>query len=268
MKKIIPPVDFVNEVGLKIAKEIYFFSPQLFYRRFDSKNIPSVALRSSILFTTNGRFFLVTAAHLFFAEIYEKDIDVNRIEIAIGNEYHKLGGILVTCDPNGDDIYDPDKIDTAVFELDNDTANSITKKYQFLPWIKIHFGHESSAVLKYLIVGYPQAYTKLYYPDKAVISTPFVLAATGADHQYYLQEGIDENKIIVLPIKKDNAELPKLEGISGCGVWIVSSLGSERPEYKLVSIVTGSDKDSLTLYSIRIEAIRMILSKRFSISDI
>jgi hypothetical protein len=63
-------------------------------------------------------------------------------------------------------------------------------------------------------------------------------------------------------------ELPELEGISGCGVWIVFHLFSEFPDYKLVSIITGEDNDSSYLYSSRIEVLKIILNKGFGLSDL
>ena len=267
---IISTSTYLSEVGLRIAREVAQFTPQLFYVKRNIRLAP-FALASSILLTVNSRFYLVTAAHSFYGD------NVDNIGIMINNVFCKLGGTLINCEPNDSADHEPNKIDMAVFELHNDTVEFIKTKYQFLPWSKISFDHVSSKNVNYLIFGYPASETRKHFPTKEVISSTFTLASYGLDMKYYLSHKIDACKKIMLPLLENQigksssnniTELPELEGISGCGVWSFFDLFSEFPNYKLVSIITGRDNDSTYLYSSRIEVLKIILNKGFGLSNL
>ena len=85
---------------------------------------------------------------------------------------------------------------------------------------------------------------------------------------YYYQTNIDIEKIIVLsgdqnkiqPVNNNSQFLlSEFTGISCCGVWHVTCFSLECPEYKLVSIITGEDKNKTVFYSTRVNAIFSIL---------
>jgi hypothetical protein len=256
------------EVGNKISKEIFHFTPQLFVK--PKKNLPPFAFSSSILLTVNNKFYLITAAHTFYNE------NVDKIGICINDVFCKLGGSLIYSEPNDTINYDPNKLDMAVFELHNDTSEFLKTKYRFLPLSELAFDHVSSKHIRYLICGFPAIETSKNFPTKEVFSSTFSLASHGADPDVYLNNKIDINKTIILPIIQNKIEttsirntpsLPELEGISGCGVWVVSNLLSKMPNFKLVSIITGINYDKSVLYSSRIDTLKIILQNGFNHSD-
>ena len=173
MSNIISPLDFVHQVGIEIANSVSIFTPHL-VRLLTGPNQLAQLLSSSILITVSNRFFLVTTAHSF------NDEDVNRIGIKIENHFCKLQGLSVSCDPNESDNHDPNKIDIAVIELQNDAVAFLSRKYQFLPWTKILFAHTSSEKLKYLILGYPKNQTQSLYPTKTVLPCAILSPAISA----------------------------------------------------------------------------------------
>jgi hypothetical protein len=234
-----------------------------------------MAHSSSVLVSVKNRFFLVGAAHSFF------DVDIGKdIRIMIDNYSYELGGNLRYFEPNKNDgAYVPNNADMAVFELSNGFVRSIEKKYNFLPWSRIVFGHESSKDARYFLQGYPEKITGTDFPTYKIHSSAFNLAAIGFEKDFYMEENIDSRKVIAVTadqsvwrkmpvINQGEVKLSELGGISGSGVWNVFNLESETPEYRLVSIVTGENHAKTCLYSTRIEVLRAILIEKFNVEDI
>jgi hypothetical protein len=158
--------------------------------------------------------------------------------------------------------YEPNNYDIAIFELDAITVDTFKEKYDFLTWDKLDFNHYSSVISRYLLFGYPGNLTQKNYPTKQIIPSSLILRTVGLPPSYYLKEGINIVKILTLIVDQGNIgssdksasiQLSDLGGISGCGVWSVSNLDSEIPEFKLVSILTGENDIKTVLYSTKLD---------------
>jgi len=269
MANLITPTEYYNKICNRIAVEIAKFTPQLFSVKSHKSTLPPSADSSSILLTVAERFFLITTGHTVH------NVDLSCLGLMIGNDFYTIGGQLRYFEPNELDNCDPNKLDMAVFELDSDIVNVISVKYQFLQWNKIGINHSSLTTSFYLIFGYPEQKTRKWFPTKQILPSPLVLRTVGMPQEYYAKEGINHGKTIVTiadqkrvgrSSTKEIEQLPELGGISGCGVWNIFNLLDDKPQFELVSILTGENAEKTVLYSSKVDNLKKILTSQFNIA--
>lgn len=250
--------EFRDRVIESIAKQISRFSPQLFLNKRHNPKLPPHSLASSILLSVDEKHFLISAAHTFLEE------DLQNVGIMFGNNFCNIGGELWWLEPNVEDNYDPNKLDIAIFKLDEITVAAFKKRYEFLTCDKLGFNHHSSSKSRYLSFGFPEKKTRKHFPTKEIIPTSITLGLFGLGEAFYHENNFDERKSLLLLIKQQERDdlnieivkpLPELEGISGCGVWNVLNLSPENLIYQLVSIVTGQDDSKSILYSTKVDVL-------------
>jgi hypothetical protein len=61
--------------------------------------------------------------------------------------------------------------------------------------------------------------------------------------------------------------LPDLNGISGCGIWNVSNVFEKKPQYKLVSILTGENFQKTVLYSAKVDYLKILFQAYFDVKS-
>ncbi len=269
MATIITTTDFYNDVCNDMSKEVAKYTPQLFFNKNLSITNPPSADSSSILLTVNGRFFLITSGHTVHG------ININCLGFMIEDYFYTIGGYLRYFDPNDVDRHEPNKIDIAIFELEEKTINALKEKYDFVQWNKVSFNHSSSESSHYLIFGYPNQKTRKHFPTKEILPSPFFFRTNGVSIKHYLKENTNSNTTLIINVNqkyvmgsetKSIEQLPELGGISGCGVWEILNLYGEKPQYKLVSIVTGENEQQTCLYSSKIDNVRSILKTQFNLN--
>jgi hypothetical protein len=269
MTDLITTSDFYDGIVETILKELVKYTPQLFFVKDHNSKLPPYADSSAVLLTIDGRFFLLTAGHTVH------NIDINHIGIMIGNEFCTIGGHLKYFDPNDSNYYEPNNLDIAIFEIDHASVGAIKEKYDFLQSSKIGLNHLSIGPSRYLIFGYPEKETKKYFPKKQILPDPFIFRTVGVSKNHYSENRIDANRTLVLLVNQKSVmrsktqlieELSELGGISGCGVWEVSNLFGDSPQYQLVSILTGENEEKSVLYSTKISVVANLLRIHFNLS--
>jgi hypothetical protein len=123
MSNIISTTDFFNDVADKLANEIAYYSPQIFCDRYKKARMPVYPDCSSVLLTIAGRYFLLTAGHCVH------EIDHNSIGIMIENDFFTIGGHMEYFEANTNTFYEPNNLDVAIYELDNEAVCAIDKFY-------------------------------------------------------------------------------------------------------------------------------------------
>lgn len=266
MSILITPSEYYDELSLNMAKEIMDYTPQLFFEKNHNGKLPPYADSSSVLLTINERFFLITAAHCIY--------DIDCIGIMVENDFYTIGGYLKYFEPNDQDNYEPNHLDLAIFELNDETIKAFKLKYKFLDWNRIGFGHQSSTISHYLVIGYPEYKTEKHFPTKKILSSPLILRTIGVNVDKYVKDKVNKNSCIILSADQKNVglnttntiiELPPLGGISGCGIWHVFNEFGKTPRYQLVAILTGENEQKTLLYSTKIDHIKKILEIHFNL---
>lgn len=257
--------DFYDKIIDKICDDLLKYTPQLFtVKDFFCNDTPN-ANSSSVLITYADEYFLITAGHNV------DNIDLSNIGIMINNDFCTIGGTVKCFEPNDINNYVPQKSDIAIFKLSQETINAFKERYDFLPSNKIGIDHFSISS-PYLIFGFPERKTKMDFTEKKIMPEPFIFRTIGVDENQYKQKEINSNKTLMLSVKQKKVmrsktklieKLPKLHGISGCGVWHVFNF--ENPDYQLVSILTGENSEKSVLYSTRISIVINLIEKYFNI---
>lgn len=262
--------EFYDKLQDAICKEAAKFSPPLVYDNnlLDSSNMPTVE-GTSILLSIKSRFFLITAAH-----VYSK-INPLFIGIMIGNFFYPITDSPRLFEPNNDfDNYDPNKLDIAICELNNETVNYISEFYSFLDYSKLAINHVN-AKTRYIIFGYPEKRTKINNQEKKIAPKPFVFITLDANSFQYLNKNTDPEKTLIIQVYQKKVmrsatglieRLSKLNGISGCGIWDLYNLDINNPDFKLTAILTGQNKEKTLIYSTKVNSIMKLLNQHFYLS--
>ncbi|CAN5213970.1 hypothetical protein BH11BAC5_BH11BAC5_14220 [soil metagenome] len=253
-----------------IKADLIKYTPQLVFSKTRNREIPPKADSSSILITVQNRFFLITTGHT----LHNRSLQT--IGIMLENIFYSLSGKSAYHEPNIDFEYEPNKLDMGVVELDEYAVSILKRKYEFLQIEQMDFYHFNSKQFQYLIYGYPVEKTSKDINTKIISPYPISLFTIEETIENYLLNNIDikrvimlkgeQNRLLHLETKLEKTKpLPLFEGLSGCGVWRVEGLMSIKPEYKLVSMITGSTETQDILYSTKVTAILGILKMNFGL---
>lgn len=270
MNKILSLRDNIIISADQAAKEILNYTPQLYLRehgRTDGKKISPCA--SSILLSIQEQYFLVTAGHVF------EENDPEDLGIMIGNIFNILYGQISYVNPYRNAI--SNKIDVAILKMDQNLAEIIKQKYDFLPYQRLGVNHELIfGEMRYLLVGFPWRKSRPNPISKLIKPKPLVFISNiEGDEAYKALDLESQNNIIlnykqkkIIDAKNGFSRLgPNPEGISGCGIWLIDIYPpSPKPNYKLISIVTDKDKNKRYIQSTRIDIINEILIRDFEIN--
>lgn len=219
----------VKAQKLTIATEAILKSTIQFYGYDKKKRLGGCG--SGILLTVDDRFFVVSAAHVIQGESRNTFVLLGEYEVTLAGNWCYTRSTT---------------IDLAVLELnDSPQIAELQQQYRFLTLADLSVRQKHLNDL-YLVVGYPAAKTKVYgglaharaYPLQAQEAAGFDFAA----HQ--LQRGshlvLDATGNVVSASNPNPHKRPKLEGISGGGVWHNGNYLKDNPAEakKLVGIIT------------------------------
>ena len=262
------PMDVIGNSVDIYAKEILRYTPQLYTKPSNAtENIEPEAEASGVLIEVKNQKFLITAGHFLASK------DPLDIGIMIENTFYILNGMVKYVNPDESEV--ADKIDIAVWKLDENVASELSKKYSFLPYSEIEYNHTVSSKPQYLIVGFPWRNTTKEYAQKKLIVDPFVFLTKASDKRFYKSLKFEEHSNILLDYRQKKVKNFKTgmvqankspEGVSGCGVWFLPTLlinGTPKP--KLVGQIIEQDKSKTILISTRIHLAMEILRTKFEI---
>jgi hypothetical protein len=264
----------INYVTTEYAKKIGRYTVQLYEfidtpKKFKPKFQP---IASSILLTHNKRYFLITAGHVL------SDYDKGKIGIFEKRTFYRLinaGQDIFFINPENGPAQK--NFDIAVWELDKDTVQILSRFYDFLTPDKVLLEHNYSSSVEYLIVGFPWRRTK-YNPIKRVLRPKIykILTKTVSNTTYTRLKLIPDINFVVeyaqSKIKDMNTgslgQSILLEGISGCGVWYIPKFITEYKKtdnFYLVGVVFRHDVNKKYIISLKSKRIVQILKEKFDL---
>lgn len=211
------------------ADKIFKFSPQLFILESELEPIMPSALATSILYEKSNNFYLITASHVF------KNHNPKKIGLLINDVFSYLNGfVILTEDPNN-------KIDLAIMKLSIGFEKFIMEEYTFLDDRYIDQKHIFDYKLNYLMAGYPVHMSKYYKQTHK--REQLILLLHPSKKNLYKNLLLDKKFHIIMDLENTrsfnninyNSVHPKLNGMSGSGLWYIPSL--DENTFKLVGIM-------------------------------
>ncbi len=249
------------------TEEIMHSTIQFFFDNAKPKNHTA---GSGVLFEINNEYFIFTAAHVFTEN--RKDV-----YIVSNGEAISLGGMLYTTPLPKSGLRKDDKIDISIIHMHNSIAEKIKTDYKFLNQSDLELGHYVDINTNYILAGYPITKTKKKWGVKGVLkSEPFVANLdTFVRFDYKLYNfnvtshiAIEYNDNLISQKNTIPHLGPKLEGISGSGVWHFQQLDELKfIKPKLVGIVIEQIKETRNkaIVATRIDIITKFLNNQFEL---
>ncbi|MEQ9467910.1 MAG: hypothetical protein RLN88_10900 [Ekhidna sp.] len=270
MGKIINTTDYLQSIVNNISREVFNYTPQLYLKKKgQDENIDVQAIASGVLITADRRYFLLTAGHVIEGR------DPEDLGILVGNTFNILNGNIKYVNPYFDSV--SFKTDIAIWELDENVAQSLTPTYNFLSLNQIDLHHSPLIKPQYLIVGYPWKKSKANPIKRKIKVRPFVFLTKQSQPDVYKKIKHEFHSNLILEykqrqIKEFGSGIVKKgvnpEGISGCGVWFIPKFISTEsvPEFKLVGIIIGQDQIKRNIISTRIHLVTEVLRIQFGLN--
>lgn len=184
---------------------------------------------SGILITINGRYFILTAAHVVDDDVdYYVPIAHQRAIIVSSHSFRRT-------DLPANGSRQDDKYDVAAVEIKGDIVESfISNGFQFIDSRQFKHHHIDSTH-EYGIVGYVASQTKVRAGN--IKSKLFQFKSFKDPNFNYSRHGFNQYIHIAIAydglMTSDNNEnahrAPNVEGISGCGLWVIGNVINAYP---------------------------------------
>lgn len=142
-----------NELIRNLYNEIIKSSFQIFLYNSEGKYQP---VGSGVFINLNDKYYYITAAHVL-------DEGIKNLFVFVGDEGITLGGKLFITDLPKNQDRENDKIDVAIFKINDEHIEKLNKYYTFIKMDDISINHRFIEARNYLIVGYPGSQTKKKY---------------------------------------------------------------------------------------------------------
>ena len=269
-KRILTSIDYIGQVVNQCAREILKFTPQLYVKESNkTTNIKPDPNASGVLLKVKGQYYLITAGHVLQGNNPED------IGIMIDSTFHILNGFVKYVNPS--ESKEADKVDIAVWKLDDIVARDLETRYQFLTFEKIDYQHEVDSGSKYLIVGFPWRETKEDKASKKLKVTSFIFLTKEAGTESYKQLKFEKHSNLLLDYRQKKVknfdtghvqQNKSPEGISGCGVRYIPKYFNPKgrvPDFKLIGHVIEQNKEKTILIATRIHLVTEVLRRDFGL---
>jgi len=272
--KILTITDYTGELVDEAAREILNYTPQLFRKYDNVQPIRPKPWASAVLLNVDNIRFLITAGHVL--QENGNDINPEDIGVMIGDTFYILNGELKFVNPTVNKTND--RIDLAVWRLDNDVANELETRYKFLEISQVDIDHNVSTEPRYLLVGFPVSQSKIQPTTSTIRVAPFIFLTEESEKKYYAALDFEEHSNIVLDYRKAKIKSfdtklpgqgPDTYGVSGSGLWYLPSLivaeGQTVP-FKLTGIMIEWRRDKSAVVATRIHIATEIIRKEFGLN--
>ena len=272
--KILTITDYTGELVDEAAREILNYTPQLFRKYDNSQPIRPEPWASAVLLKVDNICFLITAGHVL--QENGNDINPEDIGVMIGDTFYILNGELKFVNPTVNKTND--RIDLAVWRLNNDVATELEKRYKFLEPSQIDIDHNVSKEPRYLLVGFPVSRSKIKPATSTIRVAPFIFLTEESEKNYYKTLDFEEHSNIILDYRKAKIKSfdtklavqgPDTYGVSGSGLWYLPSLivaeGQAVP-FKLTGIMIEWRSDKSAVVATRIHIATEIIRKYFGLN--
>ncbi len=230
-----------------ISREILNYTPQLYYIEKAFQDTTPKPLGSSVLYASENNSYLITAKHVF------QNYDEWDIGFLLESTFYSLEGIQYKTTNNDTDI--------AVCKLTERLSQILIEKYSFLNVNQIEANHKyTNFIPRYLEIGFPITKSKLKKHDKTIRVEPFILLSD-------IKKQSNEHVFIDIPktrkaFNNDTPirSLPVLIGLSGSGLWHISSFYDLK--FKLVAImIEWDDKEKKYTKGTKINIVMNMIKK-------
>ncbi len=219
-------------------------------------------LGSAVLLTANGKYYLVTAAHVM------DGCDISNIAFWDDRDLVQVSGQAVylstvaEINKNGD---------IAVWQLSDEAFNALQKHYSFLPIDRVLMNHQIDLHERYIMVGYPVSKTKKIFQSMTIPiktlrfvtrgdNTPSKIKSNNLDALINFMVVYHKRKAQSFGAAENQVEhLPDPYGMSGCGLWYLD----ENRIARLVGIMTGFNFVDTIMIASRIDLAIEIIRKSF-----
>lgn len=242
--------DFIREASdffLKSTCQIIFINP--------TNNGSKEAIATGILLNLQGKKILLSTGHTFTSENY------SNLFIFIGDEVRKITGNFFSSTPINKEERFSDKIDFGYVVLHKEVSVWLEKKYQFISWNYIKENHIPEFKQNYLAFGFPWRKTKIEKGSRGNIScTSLTLHTVGSEDFMYRKPFNKREHILVkinrkLKIIETNqwGLIPKLDGMSGGGLWHLPEQKDASPPFptmRLVGLLMEFDSENIQVSKI------------------
>lgn len=225
------------DLSIEISKSIANHTIQFFTNNDKGEATPH---GSGILIELGGKFFMITATHVIGE-------NPKKIFTILPNKELTLGGTLLNGPLPKSGKREDDKIDISIMELAESVVNDLSQSFEFLQLFNIDINHVPIDEMKYLLLGYPETKTKKVWNKPEILAKIFHYMSLPDLHFDFLKFGFKHFTHIAIQFdgkavswktgKKSTS--PRLNGISGSGVWYFKNFPEEKSKetYQLVGIV-------------------------------
>ena len=189
--------------------------------------------RTGVLYKVAGLHFILSASHCL-QEVVQRNIAlyIDRTDAAT-LPIPLAGAVFHGTEVEGRDV--------SAIKLPDDVVEQLLPRKKFLTHSEVRLTDEDNASL-YILFGYPALWSGVA-SESSVISRPLVYACRRYEGPPHPNAFFDPKVNVVLEFEQDaynvfdktTEHLPRLEGVSGCGIWRVADWTPEglqrwRPE--------------------------------------
>lgn len=266
---------YVAESTLALGARIFQYTPALYTNYHQQKNKARNESRpgpvgSAVLFRFEERHFIVTAAHTF------KRFDLKTVGLFYDQKFYHLDGGLRVSNPA---IDTKDKIDIAIMELAPDYVGKLPSVFQFYDLNSFFIDHQDYEDMRYLIVGMPITRYRLKLRINKIEQTPFIFMTSRLASETTLKnmKMHNDHNLILEYTRKRVQETntgkyitgPLINGMSGCGIWIIPNLvshkGSDDLKFYPTAILTEYEPDYHCIAATRMRVVSESLRQVFNV---
>lgn len=215
-----------------VANTALRFTVQLLVRSEDRPEL-LLPFGSGVFVKRKRKLLLLTAGHC----IRQKET-VFRIGVNKAGQYHAIQGHSF--------VHSDEALDVGFVVLSTKSAEFCERHFLFLDEAKLAPHYDAGDDDHYVVAGYPVTRTKVSLAKKVISTEPFVLETTSKPPLFYRANGIDPRRQLAMPFHRRMSRFygdqnlhksPDPVGISGSGLWCVSSLVCEEPKNASFSLV-------------------------------
>lgn len=258
MSEIITPSKHIFELMEKVAKSCIPI-----YEMVDES--PSL-LGSGTLFWNSGRYFIITAAHLF-----EKN-PIGNCLIQVNGRFEIISGSQSGTDYKGDD---DEKIEFTIIELDNELGRNVSSLGTFIPPDKLAQVSTSRERNQLYFFGYPGSQNRTRQDIKktrnkitCIHGTARLKLPTCYYRDAHLAIYFSKDPEYNLDVDRNNATPPNPKGMSGGPVFLTyTKLPMGYEDFLFAGIALEYHTEEKLLIGLRMTAILEVL-KRNNASNI
>ncbi|MCK4339628.1 MAG: hypothetical protein KAW87_06550 [Candidatus Cloacimonetes bacterium] len=272
--KILTITDYTRKLVNEASREILKYTLQLYHKDNKTEPVRPEPWASAVLLKVDNTRFLLTSGHVL--QENGQDINPEDIGIMIEDTFQILNGEIKYVNSTVNKT--SDRIDLAIWRLNDDVAGDLEKQYKFLEPSQVDIDHNVSTEPRYLLVGFPVTRSKIK-PATAIIKVaPFIFLTKESEKNLYKKLDFEEHSNIILDYRKAKIKSfdtglpgqgPDTHGVSGSGLWYLPTLivaEGQKVPFKLAGIMIEWRREVSAVIATRIHIATEIIRKEFRLN--